>query len=187
MTGHGAIDANSGPMKIRPLPWWRRVFLRPGLRIVERPLPLQLPDSATALIEALATLHEPGDGPTDGAESPTPFSDKALAELGLQVWRLRKRVERIDPKERRKERRQFEESTRRLEQLLVAADVVVDDPIGRPYVEGWVEIEVLAWEPVEEGDERPSVAGPWVKDTVKPIIRRDGKVISQGQVIVARP
>jgi hypothetical protein len=170
--------------------FFRRMLLPRGLKIRERPIPVDLPDSGEEFIRQLLLIAAEQPRLAKSAANsamPQRIGDTALAELAIQVWRLRKRVERIDPVERQKERRQFEDSTKRFERILADEDIVIDDPIGKPFVDGWVEIEVVAWDPVDDITERPLFPGPWIKDTVKPIVRRGGRIIGNGQVVVANP
>ena len=64
---------------------------------------------------------------------------------------------------------------------LAALGVEVVDPVGREYVDGWVEVEIVMWEPYQEGQANEA---PHVVRTVSPIVRRNGQIIARGQVVV---
>jgi len=179
-----------------PLTWWQRLFLPASLTITESSLPLALPATAHEFVsdieawaqDNLDSLIDGDDGHADVIAKAVPtLDDTSIAELAVQLWRLRKRMEMQFPEARGKERRRFEDPIRRLEHVLTDAGVVLDDPIGRPFVDGWVEIEVVAWEPPKADDPHATTDCPWVADTIRPIVRKAGEIISRGQVIVANP
>jgi hypothetical protein len=179
-----------------PLTWWQRLFLPASLTITESSLPLALPATAHEFVFGVETWAQDNldsliDGDDDHADviakAVPMLDDKSIAELAVQLWRLRKRMEMQFPEARGKERRRFEDPIRRLEQVLIDAGVILDDPIGRPFVDGWEEVEVIANEPAgADTPDRPR-EGPWVADTIRPIVRKAGQIISRGQVIVANP
>ena len=111
-------------------------------------------------------------------------ADGAAAELGLQTWRLQRRVQSLDAEKNPKECRQLLDSCRRFEKLLESLGLEVVDPVGREYVDGWSEVEVVSWEPQAAGEQTTKAV---IKQTICPIIRRSGKIIKVGQVIVAEP
>jgi hypothetical protein len=76
------------------------------------------------------------------------------------------------------------DSCRRFERLLESMGVEVVDPVGREYVDGWAEVDVVSWEPASESEQ---IQRALVKQTVSPIIRRSGAIIQIGQVIVTEP
>ena len=75
---------------------------------------------------------------------------------------------------------------KKLTQLLTDNQVVIDDPLHRKYVDGWVEVEAVATETVT-GDEYPPGLdeGPFVHETRRPIVRRDQRPIAKGEVVIA--
>jgi len=110
------------------------------------------------------------------------ISESDLVEFAIQTWRLHRRVEGMDPQKHEREYKQFADSVRRFVKFLERFEVEFEDPVGKPFTTGWLEVEVVTWD--EPGDEIPPVAsGAWVKQTVSPIVRRKGITIKAGQVI----
>ena len=64
---------------------------------------------------------------------------------------------------------------------LASLGVEIVDPVGREYVEGILEYEVIAIEPYQEGQENETTH---VVETITPIVRRNGQIIARGQVVV---
>ena len=114
------------------------------------------------------------------------ISDDVAIELAVQVWRLEKRVGQLDLDDSPKLLRRMTDSVDKFKQLLQNINVIVDDPINRKYVDGWLEVNALAWEevPLEKCPDNLG-ADPFVLETIRPIVRRDGRPISIGQIIVA--
>ena len=142
------------------------------MRITERPMPIS-PQGVAKLVASL------------NSEPPAAEPDLGmLREIALQVWRLEKRLERVEVGTPLKSKRPFEDSTGRLRGLLDGAGVTTEDPLGSPYTDGLIELEVLAF---EEPDGPPPNGCPeqWVKQTIRPIIRHKATLLSRGEVIVA--
>jgi hypothetical protein len=57
----------------------------------------------------------------------------------------------------------------------------VVDPVGREYLEGTTELEVVAFEPYQEGQTNEATH---VVRTLQPIVRQNGQIIQRGQVVV---
>jgi hypothetical protein len=156
-----------------------------------------LPTLTAAISDGIVRNVESGAAfaPSQGGRASTPsealtgaemaaVADGAAAELGLQTWRLQRRVQSLDAEKNPKECRQLMDSCRRFEKLLESMGVEVVDPIGREYVDGWIEVEVVSWEPAGPQDANDKAM---VKRTIAPIIRRAGKIIARGQVVVSDP
>lgn len=156
-----------------------------------------LPTSTAAISDGIVRSVESGTvfGPVRGERTAAPgearspadlaaVADGTAAELGLQTWRLQRRVHALDAERNPKEYRQLMDSCRRFERLLESMGVEVVDPVGREYVDGWIEVEVVSWEPASATEQSQK---PLVKRTVSPIIRRSGAIIQRGQVIVTEP
>ena len=110
------------------------------------------------------------------------ISDSDLSELAVQTWRLQNRIAGLDPEEHKRIRKQLMDSARRFTKILQRFDVEFEDVTNRPYNLGWQEVEVVSWE--DQGDETsPVESGPWVRSTVSPIVRRQGKAMKLGQVV----
>ncbi len=125
-----------------------------------------------------------------GGRSPSVESDPALMPAGLskaeaidlavQTWRFARRVDGLDADKFPRERKQFSDSLRRFQKILEAHKIEVLDPLGQRYVEGWDEVEVISWEPPPPG---ASTSVSTIKQTIAPIVRRNGEIIARGQVV----
>lgn len=142
------------------------------MQICEHPIRAAVPAGMASMFAAVAAV------------SPEGLGDSESAQLGLQVWRLARRVEELGQGDVERTKRQFGDSLRRFQQLLSDLRIEVTDPIGEPYTDGWIEVDVIAW---EDGKPPPGIAGPWVKQTLKPILRRDGRLLTRGEIVVGEP
>ena len=122
----------------------------------------------------------------DDVETQQGIADDVAIVLAVQVWRLEKRVGQLDLNDSPKLLRKMTDSVDKFKQLLHDNKVIVDDPVNRKYVAGWLEVKAIAWEevPLEKCPDN-IVADPFVLETIRPIVRRDGRPISIGQIIVA--
>ena len=142
------------------------------MQITEVPMPI----SSRAVRHLLAAPQ---------SEQSTSGSDLGmLRELALQVWRLEKRIERIEPGTELKSKRPLEDSTGRLRDILDDIGITTEDPLGSPYTDGWIEVDVIAF---EDPDGPPPAGSPdqWIKQTIRPIIRNKSDLLAKGEVIVA--
>lgn len=127
----------------------------------------------------LSAIDKPPTQPDDNALR---LSNSDLVELAIQTWRLEKRVQSMDPTVDARAFKQFTDSVRRFTKLLERFSTAYEDVTNKPFTSGWQEVEVVNW---DEPDATPApvAAGPWVKQTISPIVRRQGIVIKTGQVI----
>lgn len=128
--------------------------------------------------------HKPGElAPRPDAVPPVDcivLKKPEILELAVQTWRLARRIEGLDAEKFPRERKQLGDSLRRFQRILEVNKVEVVDPVGQVYVDGWVEVEVVSWEaPTPDAD--GSVCR--IKQTVAPIVRRNGEIIARGQVV----
>jgi hypothetical protein len=114
-----------------------------------------------------------------------PVGEAELVEIAVQLWRLDQRVQRVATGGSDPELRRLSDSVKRLRGALERLEVDFEDPLHREYNDGWLEVEVVAW---EQPDAPPpsGVQGPWVKQTLRPIVRRSGQLISRGEVVVTQ-
>ena len=112
--------------------------------------------------------------------APAPQGTEALTGLAVEVWRMKGRLARLREVAPAKELRPLESALAKMEEVLAAATVELDDPQGRPYHEG-EPYEVLLFEP------SPGLARPMVLQTVKPLVRVGGKLAKRGEVVVGTP
>jgi hypothetical protein len=94
-----------------------------------------------------------------------------IADIAVQTWRA---INRNIP--------QLSKMVAKANELLKKMGVEIVDPTGQIYTDGWAEVEVVAWEPYEEGQESPDEYR--VVKTMEPIVRQNGQIIKRGEVIV---
>ena len=125
-------------------------------------------------------------GISNDVETQQGISDDVAIELAVQVWRLEKRVGQLDLDDSPKLLRRMTDSVDKFKQLLQNINVIVDDPINRKYVDGWLEVKAVAWEEVPLEKCPDNISGdPFVLETIRPIVRREGRPISIGRIVVA--
>jgi len=140
-----------------------------------------LADASAALAQRPAQHQVPAQSPSSGDAVASGGLSKAEAvELAVQTWRLARRVEALDPEKFPRERKHFADSLRRFQKILESHHVEVVDPVGQVYVDGWVEVEVISWEPPKPGTD---ASASTIKQTISPIVRRSGEIIARGQVV----
>lgn len=108
-----------------------------------------------------------------------------LESFALHTWRLGRRVDGMADSEERV-KRQLQDSHRRLTDALAGLGVTIDDPTDRAYTDGWLEVDVIAWEE-PDGPAPDGIHGPWVKQTIRPVIRRGDGLLCKGEIVVADP
>ena len=136
-------------------------------------------DGVASLVDFLQTIDHAA--PTLDADA-IALSQSDLIELATQTWRLEMRVQSMDPESDKRAFKQFSDSVRRFNKLLQRFSVEYVDPINMPYTSGWQEVEVVNWDE-PDGTPSPVAGGPWVKQTIAPIIRREDRMIKAGQVV----
>lgn len=174
------------PNRDRTMIWHRRSRGVWGFaRLAARPLPndpramLDSIMSESVVVQEGEASHGSTPPEVSGGET---ISDSDLAELAIQTWRLQNRINGLDPVEHKRIRKSLTDSARRFSKILERFEVEFEDVTGQPYVRGWQEVEVVSWE--EPGDETPPVDdGPWVKSTVSPIVRKQGRAMKLGQIV----
>lgn len=167
--------------------WLERTLL-PSLWRIESPsVGDNLPDDPVAFVDQVAAEASgpPGAVPTSadpGESDGTLVAQSDLIEMAIQTWRLDRRVQSIADSDNSRLYKQLSDSLRRFLRLLERLNVEFEDPVGKPYTPGWQEVEVVSWDEAPEGMEPPN-AGPWISQTVSPIVRRHGVTVKPGQVI----
>lgn len=145
------------------------------MRLDEKPLQLP-PGGLQSLLGAIAGT----------AESGSSLADSQLVTFAIHIWRLGRRIEQISEDGSSRTKRPFQDSFSRLGEILDGLGVSIDDPINREFTDGWLEVDVIAWED-PEGPPPDGVTGPWVKQTIKPVLRKSGVLLAKGEIIVADP
>jgi hypothetical protein len=141
--------------------------------------PLALDEAPLPLGPALPPLPVAAASP--GAPASFGAGDlERLCTFAIELWRMKTRLARALPLLPAKEGRPFETSVAKLEELLGEWGLSVEDPSGRPYVEG-ERLEVLLFEP------HADLQRPTILQTVKPAVYRHGVLAKQAQVIVGTP
>jgi hypothetical protein len=136
-----------------------------------------LKQQAVPATRNVGVVQGTGSGPASEVGS---LSKSEAIELAVQTWRLARRVEALDAEKFPREKKQFADSLRRFQKILETHGVEVVDPVGQVYVEGWVEVEVISWEPLKPGVDATVST---IKQTISPIVRRAGRMIARGQVV----
>jgi len=149
------------------------------MRITEKPLPL--PEGGLqSLLDLLANHAAQGNAQGEL------LTDSQLKTLAIQTWRLGRRIDRLPEDDNTRTKRQFRDSYNRLSEVLSDLGVTIDDPIGRGFTDGWIEVEVIAREN-PDGPAPEGVTGPWIKQTIKPVIKKSRQLLMKGEVIIADP
>jgi hypothetical protein len=94
-----------------------------------------------------------------------------IADIAVQTWRA---INRNLP--------QLSKMIDKANEFLKKNGVEIVDPTGQIYTDGWAEVEIVSWEPYEEGQESPDEYR--VVKTMEPIVRQNGQIIKRGEVIV---
>jgi hypothetical protein len=100
-------------------------------------------------------------------------------EIAHQAWRLRNRLDNNRQNLDANTLAAVEGMLAKLDAFMQQRGIEIHNPIGEKYVDGWREVDVVAWEEVDERNQEPET----IKQTIRPIIRRNGQVASKGQVI----
>jgi len=139
--------------------------------------PIQLPAGALQLLAVF---------PIEARDRTGTVGVSELESFALHVWRLGRRVDGMAEAEVGRIKRQLQDSHKRLSDALSSLGVTIEDPTLRAYTDGWLEVDVIAW---EDPDSPPpdGVKGPWVKQTIRPVIRRGDELLAKGEVVIADP
>lgn len=157
----------------------------PGTKLSTRPVPrcmritespIQIPSTALAMFSSQIRGEAQSSDTSDAPE---------LEAFALHTWRLGRRVDGMADSEGRL-KRQLQDSHKRLTDALAGLGITIDDPTDRAFTDGWLEVDVIAW---EEPDSPPpgGIHGPWVKQTIRPVIRIGDGLLCKGEVVVADP
>lgn len=172
-----------------PLSVLERILLAREWRFSHLVEEAELPDAPIAFLDDVLANHAitagksaPVAGQSDATDSRTSLTQSDLIEFAIQTWRLQRRVDGMDREKHKREYKQFSDSVRRFVKILQRFEVEFEDPTGKPFTTGWLEVEVVSWDDPGDG-ESPVASGPWVKQTISPIIRQHGITIKTGQVV----
>jgi hypothetical protein len=128
--------------------------------------------------DSLASSAPPAANPhSPSAAGGLALSKGDVIEIAVQTWRLGRRVDALDAEKNPREKKQFSESLWRFRRILELLQIECIDPVGQTYTEGWAEVEVVSWESPEAGI---TVSEYKVKQTIAPIVRRNGEIIARG-------
>ena len=189
------IQTELGGQKLQRKPGWFFGFFEFGaMRCSWSDVPVQQHADLASLVEAIekvangvgVAIDKTNSAIREVSESgagkdSVALSKSQIVELAVQTWRMARRVETFDGEKNPREKKQFADSLNRFQKILEGMKVEIYDPVGAIYKEGWSEVEVISWEPPEQGSDS-SVCR--VKQTVSPIVRRSGEIIARGQVVV---
>jgi hypothetical protein len=189
------IQTELGGQKLQRKPSWIFGFFEFGaMRCSWRDVPVQQHADLASLVEAIEKVANGvgvaidksnsairGVNESGAGKDSVVLSKNQIVELAVQTWRLNQRVAIFDGEKNPREKKQFADSLARFQKILEGMKVEIYDPVGAIYKEGWSEVEVISWEPPEQGSDS-SVCR--VKQTVSPIVRRSGEIIASGQIVV---
>ncbi len=104
-------------------------------------------------------------------------SARKMINLAIEIWRIKKRVNKINTKLSENEQRMFQNSLRNLDQFIGDYDLEVIDYTGREYNEGMnLEVESI------EGDK--SKEKFVIVETLEPTVLHKGEIIKKSKVIL---
>ena len=105
----------------------------------------------------------------------------ALIEICIELWRLKREDKELAEGNLEKGRRGVSRCTRRLESLLDELGFVIRDPLNEEFVDGSLEMKVVAVE------ERPGLqpGTEVVVETVRPVVHCGGTLVARAEVVVA--
>ena len=170
--------------------WFDRAFGFRSMKITIEDLCFDSPFSISEVVECIETKYRDSlaiaSAPAASTHAPAASGGLALSkgdviEIAVQTWRLGRRVDALDAEKNPREKKQFAESLWRFRKILELLKIECIDPVGQIYTDGWVEVEVVSWEAPEAGI---SVSEYKVKQTIAPIVRRNGEIIARGQIVV---
>jgi hypothetical protein len=145
------------------------------------PEPAEPPDEATPPDRATETPSGLPDGRAPLPPDPGDLSDDAVALVATEVWRAQRRV--TGPRAQERPDRAVRMAGKHLAGAadhLGSAGITAHDHDGQPYVLG-LELVVLTHE------ENPAVTSPTITETLRPTVKRSGRVIQEAEVIVSVP
>lgn len=145
------------------------------------PSPAEPPDEVTPSARVTEAPSGPLDGRAPLPRDPGDLSDDAAALVATEVWRAHRRV--TGPRAQERPDRAVRMAGKHLAGAtdhLGSAGITAHDHDGQPYVLG-LELVVLAHE------EDPAVTSPTITETVRPTVKRSGRVIQEAEVIVSVP
>lgn len=178
----------------------KRLMLPRSWKLPRQPDGLALPTDPVRLIAQINQNSKDASGPEvekPASEGAQEITQSDLIEFAIQTWRLEKRADNLDPNQFKREQRQFMDSVRRFRKFLSRFEVEFRDPVKAAedaknsellrFDVGMNDIEVVSWDDPDEGDAPAGLEGPWIKQTVSPIIYKSQIVIKRGEVICVDP
>jgi hypothetical protein len=103
-----------------------------------------------------------------------------LVELGIEVWRLKKRLEKIESSVSADQSKALQNSYSKLSRYLDRNDIGVTEYANQKYNEG-MNLDVLAVE------KDPKLKQSMIKETHEPAITHKGQLIRKAKVILLEP
>lgn len=161
--------------------------------VFNNPLPGELPlppmGDATDLHSSIAEMnHLKADGQvrnagTSGQEServPSSSELKAFANIATNAWRIKIKMVDSDTGEAKEDMKRFYRHIEAIFESLGQIGVETIDPIRGVYDSGMA-LKVLSFEPT------PGLSHEEIKETIKPSVIWQGRLIQIGEVIVGTP
>lgn len=156
--------------------------VRGGWRQLRYPPEFRIPADAVRAVPVEEPAAEEPAAPSTELPAPVPdLDDDAMARVATDLWRARRKV--AGPRAQEHPGRAVRMAGRHLAGAadhLEQAGISVHDHDGQPYVLG-LELVVLAEE------QNSAMTRPTITETVRPTVRRSGRVIQLAEVIVGVP
>ncbi len=106
---------------------------------------------------------------------------KLITSIGVEIWRLEKRLNKLDNENPNLELTPFFDQVQRIKDIFMREGIVIKDYLTEGYKEG-ISLKVLSFE--EDASLPPGALK--VVETVRPTIFYKDKVIFHGEVVVAK-
>ncbi len=122
-------------------------------------------------------IHAPAQKPE---VMPSPSDLKAFAIIATNTWRAKTKMVDSDTGEAKEEMKSVYRHIEAIFESLKQIGVEMIDPVGRAYDSGMA-LKVLSFEPT------PGLSNEEIKETIKPSVAWQGRLIQIGEVIVGTP
>lgn len=106
------------------------------------------------------------------------FENNELYSLAIEVWRLKKKFNKIESSLKNDESKSISNSVEKIELFLKKKKIETVDFTDVPYNEG-LNVDVLS---IEKGDHSKTL----ISETIEPTVTLDGKIIRRAKVILSQ-
>jgi hypothetical protein len=109
---------------------------------------------------------------------PVPKITSQLCSLGVEIWRLKKKLQKINEKLNQADANSINFTLDKVSRLLRQADIEIIDLTNQKYIDG-LNVDILSY---SEGPETKNT----IIETVEPTIKYKNSVIKRAKIIVSR-